>query len=52
MPRRAPVLLATALAACTAMSHDPAGMAASLAAAETAFAAQSVREGLRAAFLA
>lgn len=52
MRRLPPALLAAALAACTTMSHDTAGMAASLAAAETAFAAQSVREGLRAAFLA
>src|SRR5690606_7686327 len=52
MRRFPPALLVAALAACTTMIPDPAGMAASLAAAETAFAAQSVREGLRAAFLA
>lgn len=52
MRRLPPALLAAALAACATVNPDPSGAAASLAAAETAFAAQSVREGLRAAFLA
>ena len=52
--RRAALLLALALAAC---AHDPARSPAmddarSLAAAESAFAAQSLREDMRAAFLA
>lgn len=47
-------LLALALAGCTTMPEAPSRSeaGASLAAAETAFAAQSVREGMRAAFLA
>ncbi len=47
-------LLALALAGCTTMPDAPSRLEspASLAAAETAFAAQSVREGMRAAFLA
>ena len=46
--------IALALAGCTAMPEAPSrpDAPASLAAAETAFAAQSVREGMRAAFLA
>jgi ketosteroid isomerase-like protein len=52
--KRFPALLACALAGCTAMTapSPPHDAAASLAAAETAFAAQSAREGMRAAFLA
>lgn len=52
--KRFSILLASALAGCTAMTAtSPAPDApASLAAAETAFAAQSLREGMRAAFLA
>jgi ketosteroid isomerase-like protein len=47
------VLLAFALAGCAAVTPAPSTDAgASLAAAESAFAAQSVREGMRAAFLA
>jgi len=52
--KRLCLLLAPALAGCMAMtatSPDPEAPA-SLAAAETAFAAQSAREGMRAAFLA
>lgn len=52
--KRLSILLASALAGCTAMtatSPDP-DAPATLAAAETAFAAQSAREGMRAAFLA
>jgi ketosteroid isomerase-like protein len=52
--KRLSLLLATALAGCTAMTATPPSRdaPASLAAAETAFAAQSMREGMRAAFLA
>lgn len=51
---RAPFPLAVLLAGCSVLAHSPAPSsdAASLAAAESAFAAQSVREGMRAAFLA
>jgi ketosteroid isomerase-like protein len=52
MPR-SQVLFALALAGCAAVMPAPSTEAgASLAAAESAFAAQSVREGMRAAFLA
>ncbi len=51
--RLAPLLLAALAAACAhAPAPPPADPAASLAAAETAFAAQSVREGMHEAFLA
>src|SRR5258706_2448788 len=52
--RSAPVLVALAAAGCAheASRLDPMDPAASLAAAETAFAAHSVREDMRAAFLA
>lgn len=52
--KRPVALLALALAGCTTMPEVPSRSeaSASLAAAEAAFAAQSVREGMRAAFLA
>ncbi len=51
--RPAIAALATALAGCAAVTpaDSPEGAPASLAAAESAFAAQSVREGMKAAFL-
>ena len=50
--RFGPLLSALALAGCAYPPTPPMDAAASLAAAETAFAAQSVREDMRAAFLA
>jgi ketosteroid isomerase-like protein len=50
--RFAPSLLALALAACAHSPTEPMDAARSLAAAESAFAAHSVREDMRAAFLA
>jgi ketosteroid isomerase-like protein len=50
--RLAPSLLALALAACALSPTEPMDAARSLAAAESAFAAHSVREDMRAAFLA
>lgn len=50
--RFAPSLLALALAACALSPTEPMDAARSLAAAESAFAAHSVREDMRAAFLA
>ena len=50
--RLAPAALAAALAGCAAAPPAPDAGPAELAAAESAFAAQSVREGMKAAFLA
>jgi ketosteroid isomerase-like protein len=50
--RFAPAALASVLVACASSPTTPPDAAASLAAAEAAFAAHSVREGMRAAFLA
>lgn len=50
--RLAPAALAAALAGCAAGPPAPDNGPAELAAAESAFAAQSVREGMKAAFLA